>query len=345
MVSAVDDAAPSAGRGRKATGRTPRLRGWQGRGDAGHIAWNLALAAVIAIANLCLFLLVPLWLLPKSTWWLLLLVPVVLLTVTHWALIHEAIHANLHPVKRVNNLLGRGLAILFGAPFRVLRFGHLSHHSLNGRPSERPELYRDGEGPRWRIALVYYARLLFGLYGAEVASGPLSLLPRRMLRPLVRAVFYEGRPDARGMAERAERDLLAPEHLRQARLDALLALGLLGSGLALYGAAWPWLLLALTGRGVLVSFMDNAPHYGGAVHDPAQGYDLRAPRLLDRLILNSNLHGTHHRHPNLAWTELPEAFAVERGHYDGSWLLTPLRQLAGPLPLREVERRAPPMAP
>lgn len=335
----MNDAAPSARRSRKVA--AARLRGWQGRGDARHIGWNLALAGVTALANLLLFVLIPGWLLPRSSWWLLLLVPVVLLTVTHWALIHEAIHANLHPNRWVNNLLGRGLAVLFGAPFRVLRFGHLSHHSLNGRPSERPELYRAGEGPRWRIALVYYGRLLFGLYGAEVASGPLSLLPRRLLRPLARAAFYDGRPDARGMADRAERELLATEHLRQTRNDALLILALLAVGFTLYGPAWPWLLLALIGRGCIVSFMDNAPHYGATVNDPAQGYDMRAPRHLHRFILNSNLHGTHHRHPTLAWTELPQAFAREREGYDGSWLVMPLRQLGGPMPVDEVEPRRP----
>jgi fatty acid desaturase len=167
----------------------------------------------------------------------------------------------------------------------------------------------------------------------------LSLLPRRLLRPMARAAFYDGRPDARGMADRAERDLLAPEHLRQTRNDALLILALLAIAFTLYGSSWPWLLLALIGRGCIVSFMDNAPHYGGTINDPAQGYDLRAPRLLDRLILNSNLHGTHHRHPNLAWTELPQAFARERDGYDGSWLVMPLRQLGGPLPVAEVEPR------
>jgi fatty acid desaturase len=345
MVSVVSDTGPSASRNGNLASKAPRLRGWQGRGDVRHLVWNLALAAVTGIANLFLFLLIPWWLLPQSSWWLLLLVPIVLLTVTHWALVHEAIHANLHPRKLVNNLLGRALAILFGAPFRILRFGHLSHHSLNGRASERPELYREGEGPRWRIVAVYYARLLVGLYGAEVASGPLSLLPRRLLRPMVRTAFYDGRPDARGMADRAERDLLAPEHLRQARNEALLIMALLGTSFALYASAWPWLLATLIGRGCIVSFMDNAPHYGGVIGDPAQGYDMRAPRPLDRLILNSNLHGTHHRHPNLAWTELPQAFALERDGYDGSWLLMPLRQLGGPMPVGEVKPRRPADAP
>jgi fatty acid desaturase len=149
----------------------------------------------------------------------------------------------------------------------------------------------------------------------------------------VRRVFYEGSPEARDMAERAERRLLEPGVLRATRLDALLVLALLALAFELYGAAWPVLLLALLGRAFLVSLMDNAPHYGGPLADPGQGYDMRAPSLLSRLVLHTNLHGTHHRHPALPWTALPAAHAAEGGRFDGHYLLRPWRQLLGPIPV------------
>ena len=79
--------------------------------------------------------------------------------------------------------------------------------------------------------------------------------------------------------------------------------------------------------------MDNAPHYQGALADPGQGYDLRAPGPLATLVLNTNLHGTHHRHPNLPWDALPEAFRRDGERYAGSYLLRPWRQLRGLVPL------------
>jgi len=166
-----------------------------------------------------------------------------------------------------------------------------------------------------------------------VASGPLSLLPRRLLRPLVRRVFYEDAAEAGHMADRAERVLLAQATLRRLRLDAVLILLLLAGSLVAYGAAWPLLLVALVGRAFIVSLMDNAPHYGGPLAEPDQGYDLRLPKAFSPLILNTNLHGTHHRHPHLPWTALPQAFRRDGANYTGSYLTAPWRQLRGPMPL------------
>ena len=293
---------------------------------------NAALFAVVVAGNLVCGVGVPILLLPLSSAWLLLLVPLVGLSTTHWALIHEAVHSHLHPSRAANEAGGRVLGILFGAPFPVLRFGHLSHHSLNATPTERPELYDPQASSRLRATAVFYFRLFIGIYVAEFLSAPLSFLPKRLLRPLVRHMFYDGAADARGMPDRAERQLLEPSRLAAIRLDSGLALAWLALCLWLYGvAAWAF-ALAVLGRGVVISFMDNAPHYHGEIGDPGQGYDMRAPRLLGPLILNTNLHGTHHRHPNLPWTELPQAFAADGSSYAGSYFTVPLRQLRGPMP-------------
>jgi fatty acid desaturase len=297
------------------------------------VAVNLLAVAAVAAAALGLLLLLPVLLAQGGPGWAWLALPAVLVTVPHWALVHEAIHGHLLPDRAANDRLGRWLAILFGAPFTGLRFGHLSHHALNARPADRPELYDPSRSSRLRAALAYYPRLFFGLYAFEVASGPLSLLPRRLLRPIVRRVFYEGAPDAAGMADRAERALLAPAALRAIRLDALAILALLAGSFWLYGPAWPVLAGALAGRAFLVSFLDNAPHYGAPLDEPAQGYDLAAPPVLQALVLNTNLHGTHHRHPNLPWPALPTAFAADGARFCGHYLLAPWRQIRGPRPI------------
>ena len=299
-------------------------------------AANTALFTVVVAGNLVCGLALPTILLPHSSAWLLLLVPLVGLSATHWALIHEAVHAHLHPSGAANEAGGRMLGILFGASFAVLRFGHLSHHSLNATPTERPELYDPRTSSRLRAAAVFYFRLFIGIYVAEFLSAPLSFLPRRMLRPMVRKVFYDGASDARGMADRAERQLLERSRLARIRLDSGLTLAWLALCLWLYGVfAWAF-ALAVLGRGVVISFMDNAPHYHGEIGDPGQGYDMQAPRLMGPLILNTNLHGTHHRHPNLPWTLLPRAFAADGAAYAGSYFVVPLRQLQGPIPIPAV---------
>ena len=305
------------------------------RGDAmaaravpGHL--NLAYAALVAGLALAVFLGVPV---AGHLWGHWLLVAFVLATVPHWALIHECVHGHFHRRRTVNAAAGRVLAILFLAPFDGLRFGHLSHHALNARASERPEFYDPAQRSGVLATATFYARLFCGVYLLEIASGPLALLPRRLLRPMVRRVFYDGTPDAAHMADRAERVLLAPDVLRRMRHDAWVILALLAGAFWLYGPDWPLLALALLGRAFLVSFLDNAPHYDGALADPDQGYDLRLPRPLARLVLNTNLHGTHHRHPTLPWTALPDAFVRDGASFTGNYLLTPWRQLRGPVPL------------
>ncbi len=298
---------------------------------------NLVAAAGVVAASLWLLFGLPLLLPTAGAAALLLALPAVFAIVPHWGLIHEAIHGHLLPDRRASDRLGRLLAVLFGAPYACLRFGHLSHHALNARASERPELYDPARRSRLLAVLLYYPRLLFGLYAFEVASGPLSLLPRPLLRPLVRRVFYEGAADAGGMAERAERMLLEPRTLAAIRLEAIAILALLSASALLYGEHWPVLVAALAGRAFLVSFLDNAPHYGGPLADPGQGYDLEAPAPVRAFVLNANLHGTHHRHPDLPWSALPAAFEADGRGFDGHYLLRPWRQLRGPIPVPATE--------
>lgn len=294
---------------------------------------NMAVMFVLLGANLFLFAGLPLLLAQGHAGAAWLALPVLLTTMAHWALVHEAVHGHLHPRPARNEAMARLLGVFFLAPFDNLRFGHLSHHALNARPTDRPELYDPRDRSRLRAALVFYPRLLIGIYLLEVASGLLSLLPRRVLRRVVRQVFYEGAPDAAHMADRAERVLLSQAQLRRIRLDAIAILTLLAGSFAAYGTDWHILFLTLLGRGFIVSFMDNAPHYAGPLGHPDQGFDMHLPFGLGRLVLNSNLHGTHHRYPNLPWTALPAAFAADGKRYAGSYLLLPWRQIRGPVPL------------
>ncbi|MBZ0218642.1 MAG: hypothetical protein K8F25_18950, partial [Fimbriimonadaceae bacterium] len=77
------------------------------------VAANGWITLLIVLLNLWQFFVLPLFLLPLSIYWALTLIPVILATTTHWSLIHEAVHGHLFPKKRLNELTGRGLAILF----------------------------------------------------------------------------------------------------------------------------------------------------------------------------------------------------------------------------------------
>ncbi len=297
---------------------------------------NFTIIGALVAVNLFFFLILPLYLLPLHGAWILLLVPVVLSTIPHWALVHEAIHGKLVAGRSRNDVLGRVLSILFGAPFDVVRFGHLSHHSLNAKATERPEIFDPEKDGIWKSRLVYYSRLCFGVYTVEILSTLLVWLPHRILERVVRRIFYEGQEEGQSMADRAVKFVLNPKTLRAIRIDGLVILGLVVGAVWLYGQWWPAFMMALAGRAFFVSFMDNAPHYAGELGDPNQGYDMYLPWPWRMFVMNSNLHGTHHRHPNLPWTALPIAFELDEANYTGSYLTVPLKQFTGPVTIEEI---------
>lgn len=291
---------------------------------------NLVLAGVLLALNLGALFGTP-WLLEVSParWWLLL--AFVLSTPTLWALIHEAVHGMAHPDKRWNEALGRVLSVSFGSPFQLLRLGHFLHHRYNRTELERGEVVEPLRPGLWS-RLAYYVRLSFGLYAAELAAALLAVLPDAIYRPAMRLAFGEETADGRTMWRTARHELLDKPGRRRMRLDGALIVAGLGASLWLYGADWWMLALALLGRAFLVSFHDNLYHYGTPLDDVRGGYDLRLPRAAQALLLNFNLHRTHHLQPWVPWSALREAHARSGGAYAGNWLAAGLRQWLGPIP-------------
>lgn len=257
---------------------------------------------------------------------------VALVSPSLWAATHEAIHGHLLAGSRANEHAGRLLAVLHGAPFDVLRYGHLTHHRTNGELGARPDIVPPPPASPLAAWLGFYGRLLGGLYLFELMALPLAALPRQaLLRVFERHGVLTGDAEE---SRRAARHLLEPARLRRIRTDAALIVLLWGGALWLAAAAWPWLIAGLAGRALLVSLLDNAPHHAGSLGDRRQGHDTAVPAALAPLLLNLHLHGTHHRHPNLPWRRLPDAFRADGGRLHGPLLGAVLRQLAGPRPPR-----------
>lgn len=104
------------------------------RANASLLALHVAVAAYQ-------FLLLPLFLLPRSSIWALTLVPLVGLNNPLWSLIHETIHGSLSRKVKVNRLAGRLLGVCYAAPWRIVRTGHLLHHRFNRTPLDREEVF------------------------------------------------------------------------------------------------------------------------------------------------------------------------------------------------------------
>jgi fatty acid desaturase len=250
-----------------------------------------------------------------------------LLNLTLWALIHECIHGSLTGRPRWDAWCGRGLSMVFGAPFRVLRVGHLLHHKFNRQDEDASEVFDDRRLHRREAAWGYYAKLLGGLYVGEALCCVLFLLPRSVLQALARRLAA----DQTSLLSRLIQAVLSPRSLNETRCDALATLALWGTGAWCYGRhAWMlaafWALRALT-----ISLHDNVYHYDTPLGD-AGARTLRLPAAVSALILHFNYHDTHHRHPRLSWRALPGQFALDGARMDGAWTAALVAQLHGPLP-------------
>lgn len=296
--------------------------------DKPAAALNALLTAGFLFTGVWSLWLLPAFVLPRwplAAWSLL---PVVLLTTTWWSVIHEAIHGLLFHRRALNNVAGRLLSALFGLPFQPVAFGHLFHHRCNRSELDRAEVYpRDAS--KLRAALGYYARLMSGLFFAELSLCFLVWLPRHRLMRLVAQRFKQAGLEMEGRLLRST--LLDPRALRSIRCDASCILLALGSSLWLYGAHCWLLLLVLAGRGLLVSLLDNAYHYGTPLDAPRYALNLHLPVWVSAAILHFNLHRVHHLHPAAPWWKLPELFAEAQDRYDGGYLALTLHQLRGPL--------------
>ncbi len=280
----------------------------------------------VALGSLVVGLFViPLVLLPRAAAWGWLLVPLSLTSTPLWSLLHECIHGSLLRDRAANDACGRALAIGYGAPFALLKAGHLLHHRYSRTPRERTEVY-DPATTSWRAqAPAYYLRLVGGLYLAEVASVLLAAAPRRAWGAVAR------RLDGPGTVSALLLDSVAGRRLTAFRTDAALIVAVHAAAFVAYGRFWWMLLAALAARAFLVSVADNAYHYGTALDEPLDAMNLRLPGALETFVLAFNLHGVHHRHPGLAWPDLRAAFLADGGRFDGGWWTAVAAQLRGPV--------------
>lgn len=288
---------------------------------------NVGLLLSFTALSLLQLIVLPSWLLPLDLVWGWLLLLPVLTSNVWWALIHEAIHGVLFESRSANRLAGRAQAILFGAAFDLLRWGHLLHHALSRTRRERSEVYVVGEDNRPWFTLNYYFRLTGGLYWFEVLGALIFLLPRPAIRWAARRLG-SGHNVVEALTDR----LLEPATLRAVRADGWLILALYGLAFGLYGEQAWMLVLALMGRAFLISVVDNAFHYGTPLEDTRYARNLALPTWAARLILNFNLHGAHHARPGLTWWQLPAYHRQSGAGFQGNWIGALLAQFRGPIP-------------
>ncbi len=295
---------------------------------------NALLIAIAVLVNLYQLLFLPLLLLPTSSVWLATLVPCILLSNPLWYLLHESFHSNLHSDADINESAGRLLSVFFGAPYFVVRFGHLMHHRFNGAPIDRPDLYSPETTSRPAATISYYWELCLGLYLAEMISFLFFLSPKKYLPAMIDRLLSGDDEATKKIHDAAHAQLIRKEVLRKTRIEALAVCCLLTSSIFCYQSSWYIVPLLLVARGFLISFANNIPHFDTNPDDVRYALNIRLSKPMSLFYLHFNYHRVHHHNPRLPWTELPAAFQQTGETFDTSLVSAALVQWKGPSPIQ-----------
>ena len=295
---------------------------------------NIILAVVFLFLQIATLVLIPLLAVPHNPEYFVFLVIPLLFTNSWWAFIHESIHGSLFFARLANKLAGRVNGLLFGASFYLLRSGHMLHHALSRTPRDRSEVYVEHKDNLKFFSLVYYIRLVGGLYFLELLGGLLLLLPRSWIWRISSKITSE-----QNMIELLVARVLKEDVILAVRLDEMLILLLYVLSILLYGKYYWVLLLALAVRGFLISIMDNAFHYGTKLGKPESSRNLWLPKWASSMILNFNFHRNHHLHQSVPWHLLPEIENQENASNKPNLLTALVSQFKGPIPESDFIKR------
>jgi fatty acid desaturase len=304
--------------------------------DAMHGRVNALLVVVVLAISALQFFLAPL-ILPTGAWSAIAIVALcAMATPLHWGLMHESIHGNLFTDPSANRRAGRVLGAFLLLSWDVMRFGHLLHHSANRHEFDRPEAVPPG-GSRLVAAGPYFLKLLGGHALISALSSAALVLPAKIVVRLIE-VLAPG-SELGPMRTAAVRAFTNAGRQTRIRTDLLLVLALIAFAATCWGATWPVFAISIGARFLVLSILDNAPHYGTAIDSGTKARNSELPGWATWLVTAQNFHGVHHGAPGLRWQELRPVFQSAAIGYDGTWGATVLRQFRGPLNLESLVSR------
>jgi len=238
-----------------------------------------------------------------TNWWFLGLLAVAFGAVMNsiYSIIHEAEHAMLFNNRFLNDLAGSLMALLFPAPFHLIRQGHLGHHLRNRSDDEAFDFYFEEDHKLWKI-LVWYG-ILTGLYWVVVVLSNIVFL----LFPFTLDKKY-WQVD---QASRAFMQSLNANYRCIIRLECAAAIALHLGVFWMFHIPIKNYLIMYAGFGFMWSAMQYVHHHGTERHVTRGARNLWIWRPLDGLWLNHNWHLTHHQHPTVPWVYLPQIGRAE----------------------------------
>jgi fatty acid desaturase len=256
---------------------------------------TIAIIAMIASAS-CL------WIASHAASWWIVGAAAIVFSYTNntlFSLLHEAVHGQFHPNRRLNDLAGAVLAGFFPTIFSIQRISHLGHHRRNRSDEELYDYYLPHQS--WWLKTYWIYCLLTGFYWAII---PIAAFLYVVWPWAFRSPWFQNGPAAWWGFRPFVRDIGGAPIPRVwcEGVLSLLVQALLFVALDLNVIGWIICYWAFGLNWSSVQYSDHA----GSPRDVIEGaWNLRFWPVARWAFLNYNYHLVHHRQPNVPWVYLP----------------------------------------
>ena len=249
---------------------------------------------------------------------------------TLFSLMHEAVHAVLHPVRGINEWAGRLASAWFPTSLSLQRAFHLTHHRYNRSRFEQFDILHPGD-IKWLKQAQWYA-ILTGVYWFVTVVGVLAyaILPAGLRRGLADRQSEVAGEQTGGSVYAEALEGVEPA---RARLEILASFAFQATLFVALDLTW-WSWLACYGAFALNwSSLQYADHAFSVLDRRNGAWNLRVNPLTRLLFLNYHAHLAHHQHPQVPWIHL-DALAREGEPGPSFWQVWKSMWL-GPVPVEE----------
>lgn len=226
--------------------------------------------------------------------WQVLVLPLGILIVFLFTLLHEAVHSTPFRTEWINNVVARVSGFLIFLPADWFRYFHFAHHRHTQDPEKDPELASPKSATAWQYAV--------HVSGLSVWCGAFQTLVSNAA----------GRGDHVYVPERG-RDKVQREAL--AMLTVYAALVVLSLALHTSVLFWVWLIPAVVGQPFLRLYLlaehGRCAYVANMLENSRTTYTNALVRLL---AWNMPYHAEHHSYPAVPFYRLPELHALIQQH-------------------------------
>ena len=245
---------------------------------------------------------------------------------TIFSLLHESVHRNFHPIRKLNDAFGVVSAAFFPTGFTLQRVCHLGHHRRNRTDLEMFDYYYPHEN-----RFIKYYRLYCLLTGFYWLSVPFGCVVFFLFRGLFVSKIFRSVAQPTGLVPMIEG--LAEQPPGRIRLEigfTILFQALLFWSLSLSLVGWLACYAAFALNWCSLQYTDHA----WTARDIRHGaWNLKVNRAVQYVFLNYHHHLAHHQNPKVPWIHLAKFVDFDRPR--PSFLRIYLSLWKGPRPIEQ----------